>query len=280
MAEQNIKMTRSREPITNPALINAINEMKKERTPQTEGAFIGAVKAARFLIPANIQEEQVAQANAEGNIELTKQPKVNFLLFNNQEGKKYFPLFTDMEEYQKWPDCKKYQLAGLSYRDFCNMLHTTNNPEVMGAVINPFSQNVMVPMETLFRIEKSDPITPGTKIQIGTLKEEPTPLLDGMIPYLETQESINAVYLRVMKREDKEQPNFLFVVDMDKTLDEAAVKQVFDGLAEAAKPNMRGVELAIVPAHNQFGMAALKEAKPFYVKGIGRMKDTGAGTQE
>lgn len=276
MAEQN----NNQKPITNPLLVKAIDEMKKERSRQTEFAFVNALKPARFLVPATIKTVQQAAANTDGTVELKEQPQISFMLFNNQEGKKYFPLFTDIAEYQKWDKHAEHKLAAITFQDLCRILQRDSGGEAMGAVINPFSHNVMIPNETLFRVNSTEAMAPGTKIQIGTLKEEPTPLLDGMIPYLESQERVNAAYLRVMKREDKEQPNFLFVIDMDKTLDEAAIKEVFDGLAEAAKPNMRGVEMAIVPAHNQFGMAALKDAKPFYVKGIGRMKDTGAGTQE
>ncbi len=263
MAEQN----NNQKPIVNPFLVKAMEAMKQERTQQSEYAFVNAMKAARFLVPAHIDKVQQAVASAEGTVELKEQPQIRFLLFNNQEGQKYFPLFTDVVELQKWENHKEQQVAALSFRDLCQILEKNPGGEAVGAVINPFSHNVMVPTTTLEKIQRSESIAPGTKIQIGTLKEEPTALLDGLRPYLETQDCVNAVYLRVMKREDKEQPNFLFVVDMDKTLDDAAIKAVFDGLAEAAKPNMRGVELAIVPAHNQFGAAALKDAEPFYVKG-------------
>ncbi len=261
MAEQN----NNQKPITNPFLVKAMEEMKAERTPQTEVAFVNALKAARFFVPANVNKVQQANANADGTVELKEQPQLSFVLFNNQEGKRYFPLFTDIDEYRKWDAHKNHQLAALSFRDLCQIMQD-NPSNAVGAVINPYTQNVLVPTETLFRVNSSEAMAPGTKIQIGTLKEEPTALLDGLRPYLATQDCINKAYLRVMKREDKENPNFLIVVDIDKSLDEAALRTVFDGIAEAAKPNMRGVELAIVPAHNKFGEAALKDAEPFYVK--------------
>jgi len=262
LAEQN----NNQKPIENPVLVKAIENMKQERNPQTETAFVNAMKVARFFVPANISKVQQANANADGTVELKEQPQVSFVLFTNQDDKKYFPLFTDIEEYHKWPDNDKHQLAGISFKDLCQILRKNNNPDVVGAVLNPFSHNILIPAETLYRMQQTEAIAPGTKIQIGTLKEEPTPLLDGVRPYLESQPSINKVYLRVMKREDKEQPNFLFVVDIATTLSEAELKTVFDGLAEAAKPNMRNVELAIVPMSSKFGTEAIKGAEPFYVK--------------
>ena len=115
----------------------------------------------------------------------------------------------------------------------------------------------------------TEAIAPGTQIQIGTLKEEPTELLEALRPYLATKEEINKAYLRVMKREDKPNPNFLLVVDTDVSVGEAAIKELFDGIAQAAKPHLRNVELAIVPTANKFGEAALRDAVPFYEKASG-----------
>ncbi len=253
-------------PITNPALVKAMDEMKQNRNPKTEVAFVTALKAARFLVPANVNKVQAAQANADGTVELKEQPQVRFMLFNNKEGKKFFPLFTDIGEFRKWDKHTEAQIAALSFRDLCTLMKKNPNPDGEGAVINPFGQNIMVPTETLFRVNATEAMAPGTKISIGTLKEEPTELVDAVRAHAENDSAINAIYLRVMQREDKEKPNFLFVVDIDKTTDQATAKTIFDGVAEAAKPHLRGVELAIVPSFNQLGVAALKDAEPFYTK--------------
>ncbi len=253
-------------PITNPVLVKAMDAMKEARTQQTEIAFVNALKTARFFVPANINKVQAASANEDGTVELKEQPQVRFLLFNNQEGKKYFPLFTDIDEYRKWDKHKEQQLAVLSFRDLCQILQRNPNPDASGAVVNPFGHNVMMPTETLFRVVNTEALAPGTKIQIGSLKEEPTELLNAMRAYLSEKEPINKAYLRVMKREDKEKPNFLLIVDVDSSVEQAAYKPLFDGLAESAKPHLRGVELAIVPTNNKFGEAALKDAVPFYEK--------------
>ncbi len=262
LAEQN----NNQKPITNPFLVKAMEEMKKERTQQSEFAFVNALKPARFIVPAEISTEQKAIANADGTMELKEQPKIRFILFNNQEGKKYFPLFTDDAEYAKWEKSGDHRKAAITYQDLCHILQNNNGGDAAGAVLNPFSHNVLVPTETLLRVNNTEAMAPGTQIQIGTLKEEPTPLLDVLRAYLETQDDITKAYLRVMKREDKEQPNFLLVLEHDPSLDEAAAKKIYDGVAEAAKPQMRGVELAITGSHTKFGVAALKNAEPFFEK--------------
>lgn len=260
------EIKQSQQPITNPALVQAMDAMKQERNQKNEVTFVNHLKVARFLVPANVESVQQAQANEDGTVELKDQPKVSFILFNNSEGEKYFPLFTDIAEIRKWEDFSKHQLAAISYRDLCQFFQRNPEHGITGAVVNPFGQNIMVPVESLFRIINTEAIAPGTQIQIGTLKEEPTELLEALKPYLAEKESINKAYLRVMKREDKPNPNFLLVVDTDTSVGENALKELFDGIAAAAKPHLRNVELAIVPTRNRFGQAALRDAVPFYEK--------------
>lgn len=262
LAEQN----NNQKPVTNPFLVKAIEEMKKERNQQSELAFVNALKPARFIVPAKVNTVQQAVTNADGTVELKEQSQISFLLFNNQEGKKHFPLFTDDAEYAKWDKHAEHQKAAITFQDLCHILQKNPDGEAVGAVINPFSQNVMIPKETLHRINNTDAVAPGTKIQIGTLKEEPTPLLDVLKAYLNTQDVITKAYLRLMKREDKENPNFLLVLEHDPSMTEAEAKAVYDNVAAAAKPQLRNVELAITGTHTKFGQAALKEAFPFFEK--------------
>ena len=262
------EITRSQQPITNPALVEAMDAMKAERNPVTESRFVNTLKAARFLVPANITSSQKAVQNEDGTVELKDTPNVAFVLFNNPDQKKFFPLFTDEGEFQKWEGSKEHQRAAVSFVDLCRFLQANNaNGEIAGAVINPFGANIMVPADQLIRMMNTEAIAPGTKIQIGTLKEEPTELLDALREFFGGQEDVEKAYLRVMKREDKQNPNFLLVVDIDvKKLGDTGVRQLFDAIAQAAKPHLRGVELAIVPTAQNFGQAALKDAVPFYEK--------------
>ncbi|MDE5768458.1 MAG: enhanced serine sensitivity protein SseB [Oscillospiraceae bacterium] len=260
------EMKQSQQPITNPALVQAMDAMKQERNQKNEITFVNHLKVARFLVPANVESVQRAQANPDGTVELKDQPKVSFILFNNSQGEKYFPLFTDIAEIRKWEDMTKHQLAAISYRDLCKFFQDTREHGIAGAVVNPFGQNIMIPVESLQKIISTEAIAPGTQIQIGTLKEQPTELLDVLKADFAGKEQINKAYLRVMKREDKPAANFLLVIDADPTMDDAAIKTLFDGIAAVARPHLRNVELAIVPTANRFGQAALRDAVPFYEK--------------
>ena len=253
-----IKKTQA--PITNPGLVQAMDAMKQERTPATEVRFVNSMKSARFLVPANVNQVQNAVANPDGTVELKEQPQIQFILFNNAEGKRYFPLFTDNAQIAKWTEADSHQRAALSFQDVCHFLQNPpQGVEIAGVVVNAYEQNILVPTDSIIKMRNTEALTPGTKIQIGTLKEEPTELLDAIRPFLAEHEDIQKAYLRVMKREDKPNPNFLLVLDVNvQELGDAGVRALFDGVAEVAKPHLRGVELAIVPASNNFGQAAVR----------------------
>lgn len=262
------EIKKSNVPITNPNLVQAMDAMKQERNNVTEVKFVNAMKAARFLVPANVTQVQNAVANDDGTVELKDQPQIQFILFNNSDGNRYFPLFTDSAQLEKWSEATNHQRAALSFQDVCHFLQ--NPPEgidISGVVINAYEQNVLIPMDSMIKMAHTEALTPGTKIQIGTLKEEPKELLDAIKPFLKEREVIDKAYIRVMKREDKENPNFLLVLDFEVAkLGEEGVKELFDSLAEVARPHLRGVELAIVPSQSNFGQAALRDAVPFYEK--------------
>lgn len=267
MAEQN----KNQQQIQNPALVKALENMKATNSPESQQVFATEMKSAHFIAPIQVKSVQQAKANGDGSVELVEQPQLNFIMFNNQSQQLYLPIFTDEEEFSKWNDSKEHKKAVLSYTDICHIIRQNNNPDLLGVVINAFSHNIMLPVKTIYEIESfrpaPKPIKPGTKIQIGTLSEEPTALLDGVRPYLESCSEINKVYLRMMKREDVEHPNFLFVVEFTRTMEDDEIKPVFDGLAAAARPNLRNMELVIVPSFTNFGSEAIKgEVTPFYEK--------------
>ncbi len=269
------EIKQSQKPITNPALVQAMDAMKQERNQKTEVTFVNHLKAARFLVPANIKTVQNAQANSDGTVELKEQPQISFVLFNDSEKKKFFPLFTDIAELRKWKESNQHQLAALSYRDLCEFLKRNPENEIAGAVVNPYGQNIMIPLASLHRILNTEAIAPGTQIQIGTLKEDPIELLDVLKEYLATKPEVNKAYLRVMKREDKPNPNFLLLIDTSVS-EETQVRELFNGISQAAKPHLRGVELAIAPTTNRFGEAALRDAVPFYESNSGITMSTNA----
>ncbi len=262
------EIRQSKVPVTNPGLVQAMEAMKQERTPKTELTFINHMKAARFLVPANIRQVQKAEANEDGTVVLKDVPEVQILLFNNKNGQKFLPLFTDPVEARKWEGFQDHQMFAFSFQDLCRFCETNKNETLEGVVVDPYGHNVIINVDTIQRMRETENIAPGTKVQIGDYKEEPKPLLDALLAHLPSEAGIVKAYLRVMKREDKPAPNFLLIVELDKSIitNSDELRAAFDKIAETAKPQLRGAELAIVPSDSNFGVAALRNAVPFYEK--------------
>ncbi len=262
-------------PITNPALVQAMENLKANNTPGNEQLFVQALRTARFYVPAEVNKIQAAEANPDGTVELKDKPQIKFMLFNNSEGKKFFPLFTDMDEFHKWEGRQeKQQLAVLPFRELANIIKKNPAPDSVGIVVNPFGHNVMVPNDSVARMADTQGIPANSRIRLGFLNEEPTDLLNALREHMTSVEVIEAAHLRVMQREDAQRPNLLLIVDLGSDEpDTASQKAIFDEIAAVARGQMtgklQGWELAIVPLSNQLGQAGLKaqpDAAPFYSK--------------
>ncbi len=260
------EIRQSKVPVTNPGLVQAMEAMKQERTPKTELTFINHMKAARFLVPANIRQVQKAEANEDGTVVLKDVPEVQILLFNNKENQKFLPLFTDPVEARKWEGFSDHQMFAFSFQDLCRFCETHNAETLVGVVVNPYGHNIIINTDTIQRMRDTENIAPGTKVQIGDYKEEPQPLLNTLLSHLSGENGFVKAYLRVMKREDKPNPNFLLILEIDKSVitNSDELRAAFDKIAAVAKPHLRGAELAIVPSDSNFGVAALRNAVPFF----------------
>lgn len=265
LAEE-IKMTQR--PVTNPFLVEKMEAFMKERNQKTEVAFINALKTARFLIPASVDKVQQARAAADGSVSLVDQPQVRFRLFSAKDGNKFFPLFTDPEEYKKWNDSSNHNLVVVRFAQLCAVMEKDAGAAAAGCVINPFSHNQLLSKELMLHALRTEAIAPGTQIKLGMLTKEPTELLDAARSHIAALDEVKKAYLCVMKREDKEHTNFLIVVDVDLSIGQDAVRELFGGIAQAVRPQLHGVELSIVPVDSPIGQAAMKipDLKPLYEK--------------
>lgn len=255
MAEE-IKM--SQRPITNPFLVEKMDAFKKEHTQKTEVAFINALKTARFLIPASVDKVQQARASADGSVSLVDQPQVRFRLFAANDGRKFFPLFTDAEEYKKWEGSSQHNLAAVNFTQLCAVMEKDTSSGAVGCVINPFSHNQLVPKELMLHALRTEAIAPGTQIKLGVMEKYPDEVLNALRPALDKEDAISKAYICVMKREDKEHSNLLVAVDVDIKLGQDAIRDMFREIANAVRPSLHGVELSIVPIESPLGQAAMK----------------------
>ncbi|SFC90933.1 SseB family protein [Ruminococcus albus] len=153
MAE-NLKIsgTVTKEKIDNTALVEAINEMRKEFSADTQNKVINTALRSTFLVPAIIEKGQELVADQNNHVQFKDKQEAKFMLVNkpirdeqgNQTGSvSFFPVFTDAEELKKLNTDQLYRPFAMKFSDIAYLTEST--PNVEGFVINPFTQEHNLP---------------------------------------------------------------------------------------------------------------------------------------
>ncbi len=190
----------------------------------------------------------------------------SYELITATTGDKYLPVYTDLENLKKHPMHQKaYVHTGiLTIEHMSAMIE-----HVAGVVINPFSHNFVVQKDLLEHMMKTKKqmnltlqeteVDHDTQVKLGDPKNYPQEMTDAISEYAKTNPDINAIYLRLMKREDE--ISFLLVVDY--TGDRGSI---FEGIARAAQKYMPvNMYLNLVSYEEPFGKDAATN-EPFYKK--------------
>ena len=133
-------MAEPMQPITNPALVDAMatfkldlaNRDNLELFQEHEKAFLQAAIEAKYLLPAMV--EQPAEPPKEGE---QQQARVAFQIMTNPKNEKFMPAFTDEVELKKnRQPGERFQVAVMSFNDLYHFMKS--NEAINGVVINPF----------------------------------------------------------------------------------------------------------------------------------------------
>lgn len=132
--------------VSNPMLVGAIEVMKAEDTPEHKNMFVNELMKAKFLAPAIITPDP--EPDAEGNLKLTPENKIQFPMLTAPDGKNFFMAFTDKYELKKWKDEEDVRTFALTMDDFMGMT-LRQGSQASGFVLNPYGSNIVVPKEML-----------------------------------------------------------------------------------------------------------------------------------
>jgi hypothetical protein len=103
--------------ISNPQLVGAIAAFRKQSSPETERPMVSELHKARFIAPVRL-------VNPDAKIDLKPgekhQTQIQFVMVQNGD-KKFFPLFTDVEELNKWSNPPEYQTMILPFAQYASM---------------------------------------------------------------------------------------------------------------------------------------------------------------
>lgn len=264
------RMEKSRIPaeeIKNPDLLDAIEKMQVDGSKENVDAMINEIIKAKLILPAKITP--TTQAKTEnGRTVMQQANQVQFRLLKNGNGEMFFGVFTDVEEMYKWEDTKKSSKVVTDFDSLASMV-MDDNSNVGGFVVNAFGKSVTFPKPMVMTIKqqrdylrmKNNTIESGTKIQLGEPDEYPIDLMAALINHFSSEKTVNAAYLRMIKKEDG-QKSYFIVVDFY-----GDMQETFDYINKIAKPYLDDeIELTMMPYSMEFARNAVNGIEPFYKK--------------
>ncbi|MDD3218131.1 MAG: SseB family protein [Lachnospiraceae bacterium] len=133
------------QPIENPRLKGLLTGRSETFLTDLEERIQREISLANFLVLVEFDLPPVS--NEDGTAKLTKDTHMLFPYLTAQDGPSYQPVFTDHAELDKWNTGKeeKRNTILMSADEVKQMLHSNDN--LVGYVINPFSDNWIVETE-------------------------------------------------------------------------------------------------------------------------------------
>ena len=260
--------------ISNPELLDAIEEMQEDNCNENVNRMIDCVMAAQFITPGIVsQPRNVAKTNKNGGTVMQQETQVQFQLIENQDKEKFFPAFTDQEEKEKWEASKGKHDVIMTFDDYAQVL-SDKGCNVKGFVINPFGRSVAFPKPMVMSlkqqkeeraknsgIEKRE-ITADDQLQLGDPNPDnyPIDMMASMINYLQERDDVNSAYLKMFQREGDKNPSYLVIVDFDSD----KMEEIFKGLSQSAAPHLNGFQFSMMPYSVPFAKKAVEGVDPFF----------------
>ena len=233
-------------PIKNPELIKVMQEVKAGSTQQNQAKLTEELKKARVLSPCDLDVK--FKQNTDGTIQNANPSQIKFFLVNTNDGKTLFPIFTDMEHATKMSFGKDVQpkFVVRQVKDFDVLLNDPNGKAV-GLVVNPGSENIVVPkgMVSIIagKLPMPKPVVPKTPAPLNVRYSEPSvyPTKVAMEVYdrAEATEEISRVWLK--QKTVGNAGSFVIVVESSSN-DE----HVLNEIREVAVPNAKNVPVEVV----------------------------------
>ncbi len=253
-------------PVTNPSLVQALDDMMKSNCEASQNEVINEILKAHFISPVTISPTPQT-STSQSNVVLKEQTTIGFNTIENEANQVYLLAFTDWDELRKWQKNEEQQTLIVTFEDLVSMLKSDSS-NLEGFVINPHRHNFIIDRSTAFIIKEQldrhktsgvteQVITKDTTVFLGQPKIYPKEMIDAISLYLKRQENVRAAYFQLMIKDGEE--SYLVIVDF-----KGEQRELFDGIGSTAKQYLSGKFIDMIPYDSDFGREASKDVKPFY----------------
>ena len=248
------------EPVTNPALVEAIEAIEKDSNQSSQNNFFNAVKAAKFLTSVSI--DPPPPPGEDGKTTLKADTIISFVHLQDANDDVFLPVYTDWFALKLWRDIPDERTMILTYEDIRAMV--VANEAISGFVINPYSNNITIRKDMLAILDaghaKPWTVEEDTQVRIGLPSNDPVEIKEAISGYLKYADDAKSAYLVLMEKEGES--SFLIIVDF-----EGDRQKMFNGIASVAVPLLREGELIdMAPADSDIGRSVIEGFPPFYEK--------------
>lgn len=268
MAEKNTKK-KVYAPIANPQLDEAIAELKKGNGEEQQKALNEALKIAKLLSPCDFDVD--IQQQKDGTVKNVHPSQIKFYLLNTNDGKTFFPVFTDMEKsthFQFGKDIKPKEVVR-TIADFDRLLQDPNN-KAQGIVINPGVDNVVIPKRLIALLcgRKEAPVPVKTTNAAAPLNVRYTE------PAVYPTKMVNAIYEKCTRNPEISRVwlknkivghvvSFYIVVEADEQNE-----HLLNEIREVAVPLAKDIQVEVVVANEDIMKNIIKEAVALYDRNL------------
>lgn len=261
--------------LKNEELVAAMEAIKQNENKETQTAFVSAAVKSRYFSPVDVINADGTPLAGNGKMEIPKDAKFNFKLVTNSKGEQFFPVFTDITEFQKWNKNEKINTIVVVFPQMADLV--SKKPETQGIVINPMSQNLIFTREILDamlnnikenmqKAQAAQAVEKGEEKKITLYFGKPSNIPDSVIAALTKNlaksPEVNKAYFVMMKQ--GEQEHYLFALDIEAEPEKC--KKIADSLCATARLFLTKFPVIAVPVNSPYGQNVDKVTEPFYVK--------------
>lgn len=261
--------------LKNEELVKAMEALKQNENPQTQGAFVAAAVKANYFAPVDVLDADGNPIEGDGKMQVPKDAKFSFKLLKNTEGQGFFPMFTDINEFQKWNKDEKIKTIVVNFPQMAS-LAMKKSDEAAGIAINPLSHNLVFTLDLIKNLlahlqkQQAERAADGqekkgeVKFLFGTPKNIPDSVLDSFRKTLARIPEINAVYFVMMKQDGLDQENYMFIFDTALSPEEE--RKAAEKFCASARLVLTKFPVLPASLHSPVGEHAPKITEPFYKK--------------
>lgn len=219
------------------------------------------------LLETAIKMSQPPKKLPNGEQTLAQGTGISFFMLSANDGEHYLPMFTKRAEMEQWTTNTEKNTVLMGFDNILKIVET--NPNCAGIVVNPFTQNLVIPRRFVEDMKEHHDIlrdgqtksvlTADTPCELYTLSPYPMEMSNALVETAKATGAIEALWLRGAKLDGKDGYLLLVKFNGDRNV-------VFSRLGQAARPFLGKLPLNIVDAKSGFGENAVKNVMPFYTR--------------